>query len=53
LISSVTPPQRTACSPNKSVSVSCLNVVSSIPDLPPPIPEAQARAISFVSPLGS
>ena len=28
-----------------------MNVVSKIPDLPPPIPAAQARATSFVSPL--
>ena len=33
-----TPPQSTACSPNKSVSVSVLNVVSRRPALAPPIP---------------
>jgi adenylosuccinate lyase len=39
-ISSDTPPQRTACSPNKSVSVSSLKVVSIAPALVPPIPLA-------------
>jgi ketol-acid reductoisomerase len=34
------PPQRTACSPNKSVSVSSLNVVSRTPALVPPLVEA-------------
>ena len=41
------------CSPNKSVSVSCLNVVSRIPLLPPPIADAQALATSIASPAGS
>ena len=40
LISSTSQPQKTVCSPNKSVSTSSLNVVSIIPDLPPPTAEA-------------
>lgn len=39
-ISSVTPPHNTACSPNRSVSVSSLKVVSNTPALAPPIPFA-------------
>ena len=39
-ISSVTPPQSTACSPKRSVSVSSLKVVSRIPALPAPMPDA-------------
>ena len=53
MIKAVTPPQRTACSPNKSVSVSSLNVVSSTPDLAPPIAFEYAKAISLAFPLGS
>ena len=37
-LSAQTPPQRTACSPKRSVSVSVLNVVSRRPALAPPIP---------------
>ena len=39
-ISAQTPPQRTACSPKRSVSVSVLNVVSRTPALAPPIASA-------------
>ena len=41
-----TPPQRTACSPKRSVSVSVRNVVSRIPALAPPIARPYARALS-------
>ena len=37
LIKEVKPPHNTACSPNRSVSVSSLNVVFMMPALPPPI----------------
>ena len=50
MIKAVTPPHRTACSPNKSVSVSSLKVVSKIPALPPPIPFPYARPISCAEP---
>jgi hypothetical protein len=45
-IRAVTPPHNTACSPNKSVSHSSLNVVSIIHDFPHPIQDAYERAIS-------
>ena len=38
-INAQTPPQSTACSPKRSVSVSVLNVVSRTPALAPPIPK--------------
>ena len=37
---STVPPHSTACSPNRSVSVSSLKVVSMMPVRPPPIPQA-------------
>jgi hypothetical protein len=40
LTRSTAPPHNTACSPNKSVSVSSRKVVSIIPERPPPIAEA-------------
>ena len=40
LMSSESPPHSTTCSPNKSVSVSSLNVVFSAPARVPPIPFA-------------
>jgi hypothetical protein len=50
LINSTKPPQRTVCSPNKSVSHSSLKVVSIIPDLPPPIADAYDKAKSLALP---
>jgi len=46
-------PHMTVCSPNKSVSTSSLNVVSIIPDLPPPIAEAYdiARSLALPDPF--
>ena len=41
------------CSPNRSVSVSTLNVVSRTPALAPPIPAAYARPISCALPVAS
>ena len=46
-----TPPQRTACSPKRSVSVSVRNVVSRIPALAPPIARPYARALSRAFPV--
>ena len=37
LISSTVPPHKTACSPNRSVSVSSRKLVSMMPALPPPL----------------
>ena len=45
LISAESPPQRTACSPKRSVSHSSLKVVSMMPLRAPPMPLAQARPI--------
>ena len=53
LINSVKPPHRTTCSPNKSVSVSSLNVVLKIPALPPPIADAYDIATFSVFPEAS
>ncbi|RBQ23940.1 hypothetical protein ALNOE001_06140 [Candidatus Methanobinarius endosymbioticus] len=53
LISSVTPPQRIACSPKRSVSVSSLKVVSRIPALDNPHALPIAKAISFAFPVAS
>ena len=44
------PPHNTACSPNKSVSVSSSKVVSRTPARVPPIPAAYANAKSFALP---
>ena len=44
LMSAVTPPHSTACSPNRSVSVSFLNVVSMTPARAPPMPHAYDSA---------
>ena len=52
-ISPVNPPQRTACSPNKSVSVSSLYVVSITPALVRPTALAISIAISYASPVAS
>ena len=48
-----TPPQRTACSPKRSVSVSSLNDVTKMPALPAPMAAAYARATFSLSPDGS
>src|SRR5271169_2370912 len=53
LISSLTPPHSTACSPNKSVSVSSVNVVSSTPARVQPSPFAYDSASAFALPLAS
>ena len=52
-INAVTPPQRTACSPKRSVSVSSRNVVSRTPALAPPIASAYARPNSCALPVAS
>ena len=48
-ISALTPPQRTACSPKRSVSISSLKVVSITPARVAPMPSAHAKAIAFAS----
>src|SRR5215469_11316258 len=53
LISSETPPQSTACSPNRSVSVSSLNVVFSTPARVPPMPLAYDSASASALPDAS
>ncbi len=51
--SAVTPPQSTACSPNKSVSVSSWNVVSITPARVHPTPFAYASATCKAVPVAS
>ena len=48
-----TPPQITFCSPNKSVSVSSLNVVSITPARPAPIAAAIGAGIDISKPCGN
>ncbi len=52
-MSAVTPPHSTACSPNRSVSVSFLNVVSMTPARAPPMPHAYDSATSLAAPDAS
>ena len=47
------PPQSTACSPNKSVSVSSLKVVSITHAFPPPLADAYDNAKFLLLPEGS
>ncbi|CFW32766.1 Uncharacterised protein [Bordetella pertussis] len=50
LISSTVPPHSTACSPNRSVSVSSRKLVSMMPARPPPLALAYDRATSRALP---
>src|SRR3972149_3761189 len=52
-MSSDTPPHRSTCSPNRSVSHSSVNVVSMTPTFVEPRPFAIARAIRFAFPVAS
>ncbi|CFP62049.1 Uncharacterised protein [Bordetella pertussis] len=50
MISSTVPPHSTACSPNRSVSVSSRKLVSMMPARPPPLALAYDRATSRALP---